>query len=133
MSAYQAVAENGVRVFQHDGMIVKMQDMEPFSGADAVMLLDSNWGNGVMTLLSLDPDIVNESSGRNLKPGFELYNPENGYALEGAHYSEKFVADFHKAQEKRTCVFAGASGGSTRWKIGEFYKCGGERSSSFIW
>ncbi|NBJ92865.1 alpha/beta hydrolase [bacterium 1xD42-62] len=101
MSAYQAVAENGVQVFQHEGMIVKMQDVGPFSKADAVMLLDSNWGNGIMTLVSLEPSIVKESSSRNLKPGFELFDPANGYASEGAHYLEEFVKNFHKAQEKR--------------------------------
>lgn len=101
MSAYQAVAENGVQVFRREGMIVKMQDVGPFTRADAVMLLDSNWGNGVMTLLSLEPGIVKETSARNLKPGFELFDPVNGYAPEGSHYAEEFVKNYHRAQEER--------------------------------
>ncbi|MCM1297857.1 MAG: lysophospholipase [Muribaculaceae bacterium] len=101
MSAYQAVAENGAQVFQHEGMIVKMQDVGPFPKADAVMLLDSNWGNGVMTLVSLEPSITEETSSRNRKEGFELFDQANGFSAEGAQYSDEFVKKFHKAQAER--------------------------------
>lgn len=101
MSAYQAVAEKGVQVFRQDGMIVKMQDVGTLMKADAVMLLDSNWGNGVMTLVSLEPGIREDTSSRNLEPGFDLFDPANGYDTEGAHYSGAFVARYHRAQEER--------------------------------
>lgn len=101
MSAYQAVAEKGVQVFRREGMIVKMQDVGMLTRADAVMLLDSNWGNGVMTLVSLEPGIRENTSSRDLQPGFELFDPANGYDAEGAHYSKAFVTKFHKAQEER--------------------------------
>lgn len=60
MSCYQAVAENGPGIFQGDGRIVKMGEVEPLPAADGVMLIDSNFGNGVMTLVSLDPGIVED-------------------------------------------------------------------------
>ena len=101
MSAYQAVAENGVSIFQDEHRIVKMRDMKKLPKADAVMLLDSNWGNGVMTLVSLEPGITAQTSSRSLKPGFDLFDPKNGFHPEGSRYSDEFVANYHKAQEER--------------------------------
>ena len=50
MSCYQAVAENGPAIFRDGGRIVKMGEVEPLPAADGVMLIDSNFGNGMMTL-----------------------------------------------------------------------------------
>ena len=52
MSCYQAVAENGVGIFQGEQMISPISDVGELPAADGVMIIDSNWGNGVMTLLS---------------------------------------------------------------------------------
>lgn len=101
MSAYQAVAENGAGIFQDDRRIIKMRSVGPFTPADAVMLMDSNWGNGVMTLVSLEPSITDNSTSRGLKPGFDLFDPANGFDKNGAHYSPEFVANYHRAQEIR--------------------------------
>ncbi len=101
MSAYQAVAENGAGVFQDENKIVKMRNIQALPKADAVMLLDSNWGNGVMTLVSLEPGITDNSSSRNLSPGFDLFDPANGFDRSGSHYSADFVARYLKAQEER--------------------------------
>lgn len=101
MSAYQSVAENGVEIFQDEKKIIKLSDIGELPKADAVMLLDSNWGNGVMTLLSLEPSITDNSTSQNLKPGFDLFDPANGYDPEGANYSQKFITNFQKAQEAR--------------------------------
>ncbi len=100
-SAYQAIAENGAACFQDDHKIVKMQDVGPFHKADAVMLLDSNWGNGVMTLLSLEPGVTDNSSSRNLTPGYDLFDPANGYSPDGAHYSPEFIDHYQKGQADR--------------------------------
>ncbi len=100
-SAYQAVAENGVAYFQDDHKIVKLGDIGPLPKADAIMLLDSNWGNGVMTLLSLEPGITDNSSSRNLKPGYDLFDPANGYSPEGATYSPAFIRHYQDGQAAR--------------------------------
>jgi len=101
MSCYQAVAENGAAVFQDDGRIYKMPDIKPLTPADGVMLLDTNWGNGVMSILSVDPMITDEHSTRNMNPEYDLFDPANGYAPQGAHYSKDFVRKYNKAQEER--------------------------------
>ncbi|HIR28976.1 MAG TPA: alpha/beta hydrolase [Candidatus Choladousia intestinigallinarum] len=101
MSAYQCVAENGPEIFQDDRKIVKLSDIGPLPKADAVMFLDSNWGNGVMTLLSLEPGISDNATSRNLKPGFDLFAPENGFSPEGADYSPEFIRNYQRGQEKR--------------------------------
>lgn len=101
MSCYQAVAENGVACFQDDKKIVPISDVGELPKADAVFLLDSNWGNGVMTLMSLDPSVKCDCSGIDLDPAYNLANPEVGYALDGAHYTDEFIAAYHKAQSAR--------------------------------
>ena len=102
MSCYQAVAENGPAVFQDDNRIVKMGEVEPLPAADAVMLIDSNFGNGVMTLVSIDPAITDETDGTKLNPAYDAFDGGTGYAENGkARYTEKFKKDFYKAQAAR--------------------------------
>lgn len=101
MSAYQSVAENGAQVFQGKEKVVPLDDMAGLPPADGVMLLDSNLGNGVMTLLSLDPAVVDEASGMVRDPELDLYNPENGYLAGSCTYSETFIKRFWRAQAER--------------------------------
>lgn len=101
MSAYQNVAENGVRTFQGPEKLIKCSDIGDLPPADAVMLLDSNYGNGAMTLFSLDPAIMSEDNGRILNPEFDLFDLANGYDPEGATYSEEFIRKYQKAQGER--------------------------------
>lgn len=101
MSCYQAAAENGVAYFQDEKKIVPISDIGQLPAADAVMLIDSNWGNGVMTLLSLDPAVKCDCNGVDLDPAYNLANPEVGYAPEGAHYTEAFISKYQKAQHER--------------------------------
>ena len=100
MSCYQAVAENGVQYFQDDKKIVKISDIGELPAADAVMLIDSNWGNGIMTLLSLDPAVKCDCNGVDLDPAYDLAKQE-GYDPNGSHYSEDFIAKYQKAQAVR--------------------------------
>lgn len=101
MSAYQAVAENGVSVFRGEHMLVSCSLEEDLPPADGLMLIDSNWGNGSMTLFSIDPAVTEEGNGVKLDPRFDLFDPANGYDPDGAHYTENFKKDFFAAQRER--------------------------------
>ena len=101
MSAYQNVAENGVKTFQGSERIIPIDDIKTVPAADGIMLLDSNFGNGVMSLVSLDPAIVDESTGIIRNPELDLFNPQNGYDLKKCHFSDDFVKKFFKAQAER--------------------------------
>lgn len=100
MSAYQAVAENGPAIFQNDNMIIKMDDMK-LTPADGVLFLDSNYGNGAMTLISLDPSITDESSSHEGTKDYDLYSKGNGYEEGNCNYSEEFLASFWSGQAER--------------------------------
>jgi hypothetical protein len=101
MSAYQHAAENGVQAFQGPEKLIKCSDLGELPPADGVMLLDSNYGNGAMTLFSLDPAVTSEDNGKVLDPELDLFNPANGYSPDGATYSEKFIRKYQKAQGDR--------------------------------
>ena len=101
MSCYQAVAENGAAYFQGEEKIVPLSDVGPLPAADGVMIIDSNWGNGTMTLLSLDPAVKEEGNGVDLDPEYDLGSEANGYKPGGACYSEDFVKKYLYAQHKR--------------------------------
>ncbi len=101
MSAYQAVAENGIQIFQDEKKIIRLSDIGKLPKADGILLLDSNWGNGVMTLLSLEPGITDEDSSRNLDTQYDLVNPRNGYDPQGSSYQKNFASIFQRGQEKR--------------------------------
>ena len=101
MSAYQNAAENGAQVFQGPEKLIKCSDLGELSPTDGVMLLDSNYGNGAMTLLSLDPAVTSEDGGGNLDAEFDLFNPANGYDPKGSTYSEEFIRKYQKAQGAR--------------------------------
>lgn len=65
------------------------------------MLLDSNWGNAVMQLLSLDPAVEDENSGMPINEELNLFNPANGFDEKGSVYSDAFIRKFQKAQSLR--------------------------------
>jgi hypothetical protein len=101
MSAYQSAAENGVQVFQGPEKLIKCSDLGELPPADGVMLLDSNYGNGVMTLVSLDPAVTSEDNGKKLDPQLDLFNPANGYDPKGSTYSDEFIRKYQQAQGER--------------------------------
>ncbi|MBE6069865.1 MAG: alpha/beta hydrolase, partial [Clostridium lundense] len=102
MSAYQAVAENGAEVFRSEELIYRCTVDEPLPPADGVMLLDANWGNGAMTLFSVDPAVIEEGNGVKLDPQLDIFNPDNGYDSDGCHYSQAFRERFYAAQRERS-------------------------------
>lgn len=102
MSCYEAVAENGPDIFRDGGRIVPMGEVEELPPADAVMLIDSNFGNGVMTLVSIDPAVTDETQGAATDPSFSPYTPESGYVRDGETcYTEEFKDRFFAAQAHR--------------------------------
>lgn len=101
MSAYQAVAENGPQVFQGPEKIYPYPSNEELPPADGIMLLDSNWGNAVMQLLSLDPAVEDENSGMLINEDLNLFNPVNGFDKNGSTYTDEFIKHFQKSQSIR--------------------------------
>ena len=101
MTAYQAMAENGVEYFQNDHMLIKVSDLRPLAPLDGILTIDSNYGNGMMTLLSLDPAIVDETSAMKRDPELDLWNPANGFTPGGSTYSDAFAKKFQNAQGER--------------------------------
>lgn len=101
MSAYQAAAENGISLWKGEHMLISCSLEEELPEADGIMLIDSNWGNGAMTLFSIDPAVMEEGNGRFLDPNYDIFCEENGYSPSGAHYTEKFKRDYFAAQRER--------------------------------
>lgn len=101
MTAYQAIAENGVSIFQGVEKIYPHPDCGILPPADGVMLLDANWGNAAMQLFSLDPAVTDETGGMKLDPALNLFLPENGFDPNGSTFSEEFIHRFQKAQGER--------------------------------
>ncbi len=108
MTCYQAVAENGAAIFQDEGRIVRMGPVEALPSADGLMLIDSNFGNGVMTLVSLDPDVTDESTGVKTSRAHDAFSEESGYDGDGgAAYTEEFRRGFYAAQAARQARLMG--------------------------
>ncbi len=102
MTAYQTIAENGVKSVQGaDKMVPISNAVSNMPPADGVILLDSNWGNGPMTLFSIDPAVKTEGNGKDLNPTYDLYSTNNGFTTNGAHYSDTFKQQYLKAQRER--------------------------------
>lgn len=101
MSAYKAIAENGAEVFRGDHMLLKCSIDKPLADADGIMFIDSNWGNGAMTLFSLDPAVVEEGNGMKLNSEYDILDPKNGFDPNGSHYSEEFLKKYLAAQRAR--------------------------------
>lgn len=103
MSAYQSIAENGVKVCQDAKKIHKCpEELAGLPAADGVILGDTNIGLGTLTLISVDPAVIDNTSGLKLNPELDMYNPENGYDPEGVTtYSDAFRSKFFRAQAER--------------------------------
>lgn len=102
MTAYQYIAEGGVKVCQGPEKIHKCPDeLAGLPPADGVVLADANWGQAEMTLFSIDPAVVKEESGIPLNPDLDMYSPKNGTSRSGSHYSADFIKKFLKAEGAR--------------------------------
>ncbi len=101
MSAYQRVAENGTASVQGSEMLYSAQIGKELCPADGCMFIDSNYGNGSMTLISIDPCVMKEGSGMKLNPQYDPFSPENGFDPSGAAYTPEFLSAFFAAQAER--------------------------------
>ncbi len=101
MTAYQSIAEHGPELYQGENVVYKCTLREKLTPADGIMLIDANYGNGMMSLLSLDPAVMEEGNGMKLDPAYDIFNPANGYDKEHAAYSEEFIRSYQKAQTER--------------------------------
>ncbi|WP_342758393.1 alpha/beta hydrolase [Kineothrix sedimenti] len=101
MTAYQSIAEKGAQIYRGNEKIYATTIQEELIPADGIMLIDANYGNGVMTLLSLDPAVIEEGNGMRLDPELDIFNPANGYDPAGAHYTKAFIEKYFKAQADR--------------------------------
>lgn len=103
MTAYQRAAENGIGSLKKEDLLYKsdLPDTTELMPADGLMLLDANYGNGAMTLISVEPGIREEGNQMDLDPAFDQYDPANGYDPAGAHYPETFRKKFFRAQAER--------------------------------
>lgn len=102
MSAYQNIAENGLKACQGPEKIYKCSNrLAGLPPADGIMLIDSNWGMAGMMLFSLDPAVTEESNGHSIDPGLDLFNPKNGFNPAGSDYSQEFIHKFQSAVNKR--------------------------------
>ncbi len=102
MTAYQRAAENGQASMKENMLYAcTLKDDEVLPKADGLMLIDANYGNGAMTLLSIDPAVSEEGNGMDLDHRFDIYAADNGYREEDTVYSEEFRRMYYKAQAER--------------------------------
>lgn len=102
MTAYQLVAEKGKAAFEEKLYNDWNEKLAGLPMADGVMLLDANFGNSLMTLLSLDANIGKQNEGMNETGRFNLKDPANGYVAGGnSVYNDAFVASYNQAQRNR--------------------------------
>jgi hypothetical protein len=106
MSAYQYIAENGISACQGSEKIAKCPgNLAGLPAADGLMLVDSNWGNAEMTLLSLDPAVADDDNGVKLNADLDNFNPANGFVAGGdSHYGADFIRRFQRAAAARKII-----------------------------
>lgn len=102
MTAYQLVAEKGQEAFVGKLYNDWSEKLANLPKADGVMLLDANFGNSLMTLLSLDPNITEQDKGRNTMVRYNPKDTAQGYVQGGkSTYTSAFVARYNQAQRRR--------------------------------
>lgn len=105
MTAYQAIAENGLAACNGPEKIHRCPaTLAGLPPADGVVLADANWGQAEMTLLSVDPAVRDDGDGTDLDPALDMYNPANGYAPGGSHYADAFRRTFLAAEAARNAA-----------------------------
>jgi len=103
MTAYQLMAENGVKACQGPEKITKCpESLAGMPVADGMILADANWGNAVMTLLSIDPAVIDEGDPAKLDEDLNLFSRKNGFNAGGnSNYSPEFIKKWQSAVGRR--------------------------------
>lgn len=102
MTCYEAVAENCPEIFQDEHRVVKMGEVDTLVPADGLLLIDSNFGNGVMTLTSIDPSVCDETDGTVREESLDPFAAQNGYTENGTtHYEKTFLERYYSRQAQR--------------------------------
>jgi hypothetical protein len=110
MTAYQMVAEGGVKSCQGEEKIHKCPDnLAGLPVADGIVMADSNWGQSAMTLFSVDPAVKGLSKGTDLDPKLDMFNPANGFKATGSTYSPEFIKKFLAAASARNMAILKAA------------------------
>ncbi len=110
MTAYQMIAEGGVKACQGAEKIWKCPDnLAGLPPADGIVMADSNWGQSTMSLFSIDPAVVAAGSGMKLNPALDMYNRANGFVAAGSSYSPTFTRNFLDAEGKRNMAILGTA------------------------
>ncbi|KAJ5112651.1 hypothetical protein N7532_000696 [Penicillium argentinense] len=103
MAQYPNIAENGVSACRGSEKLYQcsdaLADLEP---ADGLMLLYAIYGLSTMTLLSLNPAIIDETSGSKLNQSLNLFNSTNGFVNTNSEYTEDFKEAFQNGVVARS-------------------------------
>jgi pimeloyl-ACP methyl ester carboxylesterase len=102
MTAYQLIAEKGTGVLKDKLFNDYSHDLSNLTRADGIILLDANYGNSVMRLLSLDPNIKGRGQGNGNPHTLSLTDASSGYAENGStRYTDNFRRQYLSAQRRR--------------------------------
>lgn len=102
MTAYEMIAEQGVHAL--DGKLFNdyREDLSHLAKADGMLLLDANYGNSIMRLVSLEPNMRSNGRGTGVNCRLNLADPAVGYNADGpSDYSDAFVKEYAQAQRAR--------------------------------
>ena len=100
---YQATAEKGVSYCNAPNKLTKCSDaFANLPKADGMLLLDAHPGNGVNSMRSLNPSVLDENDPSKIDPALDPFDPKNGFNPNGQSvYSDEFMGRYFKAQAAR--------------------------------
>jgi pimeloyl-ACP methyl ester carboxylesterase len=102
MTAYQLIAEQGVQVLKNKIYNDYSDNLSDLPKVDGMLLLDANYGNSVMRLISLDPNIKGAGTGMGVAKKLSLTDTKVGYNPDGSSsYTEAFKHEYEMAQVNR--------------------------------
>jgi hypothetical protein len=100
---YQATAEKGVSFCNAPTKLTRCSDaFANLPKADGLLLLDAHPGNGVNSLRSLNPSVLDENDPSKIDASLDPFDPKNGFNANGQSvYSEEFMGRYFETQAAR--------------------------------
>ena len=100
---YPATAEKGVSYCNAPTKLTKCSDaFANLPKADGMLLLDAHPGNGVNSMRSLNPSVLDENDPSKIDAALDPFDPKNGFNANGlSEYSQEFMSRYFKAQAAR--------------------------------